>query len=82
MSNTAAVWLVIATGGRWSAAELEREGVYQGANLHSDLKSLERSGCIRRFEGKPITFGVTPECRIPHGITISAAMEAVGKAIA
>lgn len=67
------IWLVmLKQGGRWSnadvAAALGRDNTWTANLVHS----MCTTGTLHRFGyGRGARYGVTHECRIPVGVTIS-----------
>jgi hypothetical protein len=70
---TADAWLRIASGGRWSIAEVQQACPGRDPKLiQNAVRSMEAAGMVRRYEdGRKVFYGVTSDCTIPRGLTLA-----------
>jgi hypothetical protein len=80
--KNADVWLMmLAEGGRWSAAQVGARIDMDQTSVASNLRAMASFGCMKRYERDPmdrhsrVRFGITPECVVPRGITLTQLLE-------
>jgi hypothetical protein len=68
---TAEAWRTIASGGRWTIAEVQKAcHVHHPKLIQNAVMSMATSGMLIRYEGERIQYGVTEDCTIPRGMTL------------
>lgn len=73
----AQAWLAIASGGKWSRAEVRAEiRSATDKQLDQSLRVMVDNGMLTRFDDG--TYGVTHECTIPRGMTVAEVLRATG----
>lgn len=75
---TAQAWLVMASGGRWTLAEL-RAAMPSATAVAVDaaVRSMVTAKMVHRYAGTPLRFGITASCIVPRGMTVGEVMRAV-----
>lgn len=70
------IWLLmLKEGGRWSAAEIADKLNDHTLMVSQNVASMVEFGSVCRYEkttaADRVRFGITPDCKIPRGVSIS-----------
>lgn len=74
------LWLaMLKEGGRWKPKELAQKVREDGVLVSQALNSMVTTGYARRFPRTErfFVYGVTPDCRVPMGVTVREVAEHV-----
>jgi hypothetical protein len=83
--KNSAVWLMmLAEGGRWTAAEVGARLEIDQTAAASALRAMHEFGTLQKWDRSPtndrVRFGVTNECKIPRGVTVQDVAGLMGAA--
>jgi hypothetical protein len=78
-THTARVWLAVVAAGRCTLPEIRASLPGMDPKLaENSVRAMVAAGMLRKYgEGRGTQFGVTLECAIPRGLTISRVIQAV-----
>jgi len=72
------VWMAVAEGGRWTAAEIEAVTGVRGRSMARVLYGMNNGGLLVKFDGAPPKYGITDDCITPRQTSVGELLTAMG----